>query len=67
MKNNHAYAASKKATLRIKRKPGETMEVDWIGDTLKVYDTSSCCEIPAYILLLSSHAACTDMPKLSRI
>ena len=24
----HAYAASKKATLRIKHKPGETMEVD---------------------------------------
>ena len=47
----HAYAASKKATLRIKRKPGETMEVDWIGDTLKVYDTSSCCEIPAYIFV----------------
>lgn len=47
----HAYVASKKATLRIKRKPGETMEVDWIGDTLKVYDTSSCCEIPAYIFV----------------
>ena len=31
----HAYAASKKATLRIKRKPGEIMEVDWVGDTLK--------------------------------
>ena len=27
----HAYAASKKATLRIKRKPGELMEVDWVG------------------------------------
>ena len=47
----HAYATSKKATLRIKRKPGETMEVDWIGDTLKVYDAASCCEIPAYIFV----------------
>ena len=47
----HAYAASKKATLRIKRKPGETMEVDWIGDTLKVYDSANCCEIPAYIFV----------------
>ena len=46
----HAYAASKKATLRIKRKPGETMEVDWIGDTLKVYDSANCCEISAYIV-----------------
>ena len=45
----HAYA--KKATLRIKRKPGETMEVDWIGDTLKVYDSANCCEIPAYIFV----------------
>ena len=47
----HAYAASKKATLRIKRKPGETMEVDWIGDTLKVYDSANCCEIQAYIFV----------------
>lgn len=47
----HAYAASKKATLRIKRKPGETMEVDWVGDTLKVYDAASCCDIPAYIFV----------------
>ena len=31
----HAYAASKKATLRIKRKSGELMEVDWAGDALK--------------------------------
>lgn len=27
------------------------MEVDWIGDTLKVYDAASCCEIPAYIFV----------------
>ena len=47
----HAYAASKKAPLRIKRKPGETMEVDWIGDTLKVYDSANCCEISAYIFV----------------
>ena len=47
----HAYAASKKATLRIKRKPGETMEVDWIGDTLKVYDSAYCCVIQAYIFV----------------
>ena len=41
----HAYAASKKATLRIKRKPGESMEVDWVGDTLKVYDVASCSDV----------------------
>ena len=37
----HAYAASKKATLRIKRKPGETMEVDWIGDTQSVFEKNT--------------------------
>lgn len=54
--------------LRIKRKPGETMEVDWVGDTLKVYDVASCSDIPAYILVavlpcsLYGYAeACPDM------
>jgi transposase len=46
-----AFAASKKATLRIKRKPGETMEVDWVGDTLKVYDVASGCDLKAYIFV----------------
>ena len=27
------------------------MEVDWVGDTLKVYDAASCCDIPAYIFV----------------
>ena len=27
------------------------MEVDWVGDTLKVYDATSCCDIPAYIFV----------------
>ena len=47
----HAYAASKKATLRIKRKPGETMEVDWVGDTLHVHDIAAGCDIPAYVFV----------------
>ena len=29
----------------------ETMEVDWVGDTLKVYDAASCYDIPAYIFV----------------
>jgi transposase len=45
----HAFAASKKATLRVKRKPGEIMEVDWVGDTLAVYDPAAGCEVTAYI------------------
>lgn len=47
----HAYAASKKATLRIKRKPGELMEVDWVGDTLTVYDEASGEAIRAYVFV----------------
>lgn len=47
----HAYAASKKATLRIKHKPGETMEVDWVGDTLTVCDIASGSDIPAYVFV----------------
>lgn len=47
----HAYAASKKATLRIKRKPGEIMEVDWVGDTLKVYDVAAGTELNAYVFV----------------
>lgn len=47
----HAFVASKKATLRIKRKPGETMEVDWVGDTLTVYDSVVGCEVTAYIFV----------------
>ena len=47
----HAYAASKKATLRIKRKPGEIMEVDWVGDTLKVYDAAAGTDLSAYVFV----------------
>ena len=34
-----------------KRKPGEIMEVDWVGDTLKVYDAASSSDISAYIFV----------------
>lgn len=45
----HAYAASKKATLRIKRKPGELMEVDWAGKTLTVIDEAIGAPVTAYV------------------
>lgn len=47
----HAFAASKKATLRINRKPGELMEVDWVCDTLTVYDEAAGEPIKAYIFV----------------
>ena len=45
----HAFAASKKATLRINHKPGETLEVDWVGDTLTVFDELSGEPMKAYV------------------
>lgn len=48
-----AYAMSKKATLRIKRKPGELLEVDWAGDTLTVHDVALGKPIPAYVFIAS--------------
>jgi Transposase and inactivated derivatives len=47
----HAYAASKKATLRIKHKPGEVMEVDWGGSTLAVWDGVNTEPLPAYLFV----------------
>jgi|LGVF01.2.fsa_nt_gb transposase len=47
----HAYAASKKATLRIKRKPGELMEVDWAGKTLTVIDEAIGEPVTAYVFV----------------
>jgi len=47
----HAYAASKKATLRIKRKPGELTEVDWAGKTLTVIDEAIGEPVTAYVFV----------------
>lgn len=67
----HAYAASKKATLRIKRKPGESMEVDWAGITLTVWESLSGEPLPAYVFVaclpcsLYSYAEATPDMKTS--
>lgn len=47
----HAYAAFKKATLRISRKPGELMEVDWAGSTLAVTDSITREPVTAYVFV----------------
>ena len=36
--NYRKWARTTKATMRIKRKPGDTFEVDWAGNTMPVYD-----------------------------
>jgi transposase len=48
-----AYARKTKATMRIKRKPGELLEVDWAGSTLPVFDQHTGETTPAYIFVAS--------------
>ncbi|REB05620.1 IS21 family transposase [Sporosarcina sp. BI001-red] len=45
------YANKHKATLRIRRKPGEIMEVDWAGSTSSVIDRDTGERIKAYIFV----------------
>ncbi|GAB2550293.1 IS21 family transposase [Gracilibacillus alcaliphilus] len=45
------YADKYKATLRIRRKPGEIMEVDWAGSTSFIIDRDTGEKIKAYIFV----------------
>lgn len=45
------YARKTKATMRIKRKPGEQMEVDWAGQTMHITNNLTGEEIPVYIFV----------------
>jgi hypothetical protein len=36
----NSYVIKTKATMRIKRQPGEAMEVDWAGQTASIQDSS---------------------------
>jgi len=45
----HNYAKTSKATMRIKHKPGETVEVDWAGQSAGIVDNESGETIPAYV------------------
>lgn len=45
------YARATKATMRIKRKPGEILETDWAGKTSTVYDSITGEAIPAYVFV----------------
>jgi hypothetical protein len=48
-----SYAKKYKATMPIRRKPGEIMEVDWAGSTLSINDRASGEVLPAYIFVAS--------------
>jgi transposase len=45
------YAQKYKATLRIRRKPGEIMEVDWAGSTCFIIDRDTGEKVKAYIFV----------------
>jgi transposase len=47
------FANRTKATMRIKRKPGELLEVDWAGKTLSVVDEITGEIITAYVFVAS--------------
>jgi transposase len=45
------YALRTKATMRLERKPGEQMEVDWAGNTMEITDNITGEIIPAFIFV----------------
>jgi transposase len=47
------YLQKTKATMHIARRPGETMEVDWAGQTAFITDTDTGELIPAYVFVAS--------------
>lgn len=62
------WAKLTKATMRIRHKPGDTMQVDWAGNTIPYYDPVTGAESAAYlfvaVLPCSCYAyveACADM------
>lgn len=62
------WARITKATMRIKHKPGDVMEVDWAGNPLLIWDSGTGESYPAYLFIAvlpySGFAyveACSDM------
>ena len=45
------FAATTKATMHIKRKPGEQLEVDWAGQTAAIVDRDTGELIPVYVFV----------------
>jgi transposase len=59
------YADKYKATLRIRRKPGEIMEVDWAGSTAFIIDRDTGEKVKAYCSLRHYRAANFHTRKLA--
>lgn len=52
-KHYRDYAVKKGATMHLNHKPGEFMQVDWVGDTATVIDTDTGEAIPAFVFVSS--------------
>lgn len=52
------WARVTKATMRIQHKPGDTMEVDWAGDTIPVFDPVTGEEDAAYLFIAVLPCSC---------
>ena len=56
--NYHKWARVTKATMRIQHKPGDTMEVDWAGSTISIYDNVTGEATPAYLFVAVLSCSC---------
>ena len=56
--NYHKWARVTKATMRIQHKPGDTMEVDWAGATIDIYDDVTGDASPAYLFVAVLSCSC---------
>jgi transposase len=56
--NYRSWVRSTKATMRINRKPGDLMEVDWAGKTLDIYDNITGETIEAYLFIAVLPCSC---------
>lgn len=52
-KHYRDYAVKANATMHLKHKPGEILQVDWAGQTAEVIDTDTGEVLPAYIFVSS--------------
>lgn len=56
--NYRKWARITKATMRIHHKPGDTMEVDWAGTTIDIYDPVTGDATPAYLFIAVLSCSC---------
>jgi len=56
--NYRKWACASKATMRIQHKPGDTMEVDWAGATIDIYDEVTGDATPAYLFIAVLPCSC---------